>query len=162
LPPPPTRSAGTGAPIEPPHFDNVARLTSEVFVTIRNGIPRRASSPIARDDPSTGFSARTMTPPRSSSRARRILGAAVPRGLLDGKKALVFGVANDHSIAWGIARAFHEQGATLGFSSVESLIERRVRPLAESIGSTFVEPCDVQDDAQIAAVFDRWREAHGE
>ena len=83
-------------------------------------------------------------------------------GLLDGKKALVFGVANDHSIAWGIARAFHEQGATLGFSSVESLIERRVRPLAESIGSTFVEPCDVQDDAQIAAVFDRWRDQHGE
>ena len=83
-------------------------------------------------------------------------------GLLDGKKALVFGVANDHSIAWGIARAFHEQGATLGFSSVESLIERRVRPLAESIGSTFVEPCDVQDDAQIATVFDRWREQHGE
>ena len=82
-------------------------------------------------------------------------------GLLDGKKALVFGVANDHSIAWGIARAFHEQGATLGFSSVESLIERRVRPLAESIGSTFVEPCDVQDDAQIAAVFDRWRDQHG-
>ena len=52
-------------------------------------------------------------------------------GLLDGKKALVFGVANDHSIAWGIARAFHEQGATLGFSSVESLIEQRVRPLAD-------------------------------
>ena len=53
-------------------------------------------------------------------------------GLLDGKKALIFGVANDHSIAWGIARAFHEQGATLGFSSVESLLERRVRPLAET------------------------------
>ena len=42
-------------------------------------------------------------------------------GLLDGKKALIFGVANDHSIAWGIAKALHEQGATLGFSSVESL-----------------------------------------
>jgi enoyl-[acyl-carrier protein] reductase I len=82
-------------------------------------------------------------------------------GLLEGKNALIFGVANDHSIAWGIARAFHEEGATLGFSSVESLIERRVRPLATSIGSTFVEPCDVQDDAQIAGVFERWREAHG-
>ena len=78
-------------------------------------------------------------------------------GLLDGKKALIFGVANDHSIAWGIAKALHEQGATLGFSSVESLIERRVRPLAESIGSTFVEPCDVQSDEQIRAVFSRWR-----
>ena len=70
-------------------------------------------------------------------------------GLLDGKKALIFGVANDHSIAWGIARAFHDQGATVGFSSIESLLERRVRPLADSIGATFVEPCDVQDDAQV-------------
>jgi enoyl-[acyl-carrier protein] reductase I len=83
-------------------------------------------------------------------------------GLLDGRKALVFGVANDHSIAWGIAKAFHEQGATVGFSSVESLLERRVRPLAESIGSTFVEPADVQSDQDLARVMDRWREAYGE
>jgi enoyl-[acyl-carrier protein] reductase I len=83
-------------------------------------------------------------------------------GLLEGKKALIFGVANDHSIAWGIARAFHEQGATVGFSSIESLIERRVQPLADSIGATFVEACDVQDDAHIAQVFERWREVHGE
>jgi len=82
-------------------------------------------------------------------------------GLLDGRKALVFGVANDHSIAWGIAQALHREGATVGFSSVESLIEKRVRPLAESIGATFVEPCDVQDDAQIARVFDKWRAEHG-
>ncbi len=83
-------------------------------------------------------------------------------GLLDGRKALVFGVANDHSIAWGIAKAFHDQGATVGFSSVESLLERRVRPLAESIGSTFVEPADVQSDEDLARVMDRWREAYGE
>jgi enoyl-[acyl-carrier protein] reductase I len=82
-------------------------------------------------------------------------------GLLDGRKALIFGVANDHSIAWGIAQAFHEQGATVGFSSIESLIDKRVRPLAERIGSTFVEPCDVQDDEQIRRVFDRWREREG-
>jgi enoyl-[acyl-carrier protein] reductase I len=81
-------------------------------------------------------------------------------GLLEGKNALVFGVANDHSIAWGIARALHDQGAEIGFSSVESLIERRVRPLAESIGSTFVEPCDVQSDEQIRAVFERWAATH--
>jgi len=81
-------------------------------------------------------------------------------GLLDARNALVFGVANDHSIAWGIARALHDEGATIGFSSVESLIERRVRPLAASIGSTFVEPCDVQDDEQIRAVFGKWREQH--
>jgi enoyl-[acyl-carrier protein] reductase I len=83
-------------------------------------------------------------------------------GLLDGKKALIFGVANDHSIAWGIASALHEAGATLGFSSIESLIERRVRPLATSIGSTFVEACDVQSDEQIRGVMEKWREAYGE
>ena len=82
-------------------------------------------------------------------------------GLLDGRRALIFGVANDHSIAWGIAKALHDEGAQVGFSSVESLIERRVRPLAESIGSTFVEPCDVQDDAQIAAVFAKWESQVG-
>jgi enoyl-[acyl-carrier protein] reductase I len=83
-------------------------------------------------------------------------------GLLDGKRALIFGVANDHSIAWGIAKALHDEGATVGFSSVESLIEKRVRPLATSIGSTFVEPCDVQSDEQIRAVMDKWRAAQGE
>jgi enoyl-[acyl-carrier protein] reductase I len=77
-------------------------------------------------------------------------------GLLDGKRALVFGVANDHSIAWGIAQALHAHGAMVGFSSIESLIEKRVRPLAESIGSTFVEPCDVQVDADIERVFAKW------
>lgn len=83
-------------------------------------------------------------------------------GLLDGRRALVFGVANDHSIAWGIAKALRGEGATVGFSSVASLIDRRVRPLAESIGATFVEPCDVQSDEQISAVFERWGAAHGE
>jgi enoyl-[acyl-carrier protein] reductase I len=83
-------------------------------------------------------------------------------GLLDGKKALIFGVANDHSIAWGIAKALHDEGATLGFSSVESLIEKRVRPLATSIGSTFVEPCDVQSDEQIHGVMAKWKQAYGE
>jgi enoyl-[acyl-carrier protein] reductase I len=83
-------------------------------------------------------------------------------GLLEGRKALVFGVANDHSIAWGIAKAFHDEGAIVGFSSVESLIERRVRPLAESIGATFVEPADLQSDEQIRAVMAKWAEQHGE
>ncbi len=83
-------------------------------------------------------------------------------GLLEGKKALIFGVANDHSLAWGIAKAFHAEGAVLGFSSVETLLERRVRPLAAALGATFVEPCDVQDDAQIARVFERWAQEHGQ
>jgi enoyl-[acyl-carrier protein] reductase I len=82
--------------------------------------------------------------------------------LLAGKKALIFGVANDHSIAWGIARALHEHGAEVGFSSIEMMLERRVRPLAASIGSTFVEPCDVQSDEDIARVFERWKETYGE
>ncbi len=82
-------------------------------------------------------------------------------GLLDGKTALIFGVANDHSIAWGIARALHEAGAEVGFSSVESLLEKRVRPLAASIGSSFVEPCDVQSDEEIERVFERWAATHG-
>jgi enoyl-[acyl-carrier protein] reductase I len=81
--------------------------------------------------------------------------------LLTGKKALIFGVANDHSIAWGIAQALHAHGATLGFSSIEALIERRVRPLATSIGAAFVEPCDVQRDADIERVFARWQKEQG-
>jgi enoyl-[acyl-carrier protein] reductase I len=81
-------------------------------------------------------------------------------GLLDGRSALIFGVANDHSIAWGIAQALHAEGAEVGFSSIESLIDKRVRPLADSLGSTFVEPCDVQSDGDIARVFARWGETH--
>ncbi|MBA2557839.1 MAG: enoyl-ACP reductase [Chloroflexi bacterium] len=82
-------------------------------------------------------------------------------GLLDGKKALIFGVANDHSLAWGIARALHAEGATVGFSSVESLLEKRVRPLAARLDADFVEPCDVQDDGQIERVFEEWGRRHG-
>ena len=82
--------------------------------------------------------------------------------LLAGKKALIFGVANDHSIAWGIAQALHEHGCEIGFSSVEMMLEKRVRPLAESIGSKFVEPCDVQSDEQIAGVFQKWEEQYGQ
>ena len=82
--------------------------------------------------------------------------------LLEGKKALVFGVANDMSNAWGIAKAFHEQGAEVGFSSIEQLIDKRVRPLATKLGSTFVEPCDVADDDQIRTVFEKWEAEHGQ
>jgi enoyl-[acyl-carrier protein] reductase I len=82
-------------------------------------------------------------------------------GMLEGRKALIFGVANDHSIAWGIAQALHAEGATVGFSSAEMLIEKRVRPLATSLGADFVEPCDVQQDADIERVFAAWQERHG-
>ena len=73
--------------------------------------------------------------------------------LLEGKTALIFGVANDHSIAWGIAKQLHEHGARLAFSYAGEALERRVRPLAESVGASFVEPCDVGKDADIEAVF---------
>ncbi len=73
--------------------------------------------------------------------------------LLEGKTALIFGVANDHSIAWGIAQAMHRHGARLAFSYAGEALERRVRPLAESVGATFIEPCDVADDGAIAALF---------
>jgi enoyl-[acyl-carrier protein] reductase I len=75
--------------------------------------------------------------------------------LLEGKTALIFGVANDHSIAWGIAKAMHDHGARLAFSYAVESLERRVRPLAASVGSTFVEPCDVTNDEQIEALFRR-------
>ena len=82
-------------------------------------------------------------------------------GLMDGKTALIFGVANERSIAWGIAKAFHDQGARLGFSYAGEALERRVRPLAESVGSSFVEPCDVAKDEEIEQVARRAQEAFG-
>jgi enoyl-[acyl-carrier protein] reductase I len=81
--------------------------------------------------------------------------------LLHGKKALVFGIANERSIAWGIAKALHEQGAKLGFSYAGEVLERRVRPLAESLGVTFVEPCDVTLDEDIQAVQQKAQNAFG-
>ena len=83
-------------------------------------------------------------------------------GLLTGKNALIFGVANDHSIAWGIAQAFHREGATLGFSYAGEALFKRVRPLAGSIGSTFVEPCDVTRDDDIAALFEKVKTTFGQ
>ena len=83
-------------------------------------------------------------------------------GLLEGKRALIFGLANDHSIAWGIAQALHREGAVVGFSSVESLMEKRVKPLAARLESPFVEPCNVQSDEDIARVFAAWKEQFGE
>ncbi len=82
--------------------------------------------------------------------------------LLSGKTALVFGVANERSIAWGITKAFHDHGATLGLSYAGQALERRVRPLAESIGCTFVESCDVASDEQIKQVAARAAESFGE
>ena len=73
-------------------------------------------------------------------------------GLLDGKTALIFGLANERSIAWGITQAMHAQGAKIGISYAGEALERRVRPLAASVGCTFVESCDVTQDEDMAAV----------
>ena len=83
-------------------------------------------------------------------------------GLVSGKKGLIVGVANDHSIAWGIAKALHSEGAELGFSYLGEALERRVRPLAESLGSSFVVPCDVTSDEQIAAMMEEVRQRWGQ
>ena len=81
-------------------------------------------------------------------------------GLLSGKRGLVMGVANDHSIAWGVARALAEAGAELAFTYQGGALGKRVRPLAESLGSDFVLPCDVEDLASVdqvfAAIEERW------
>ncbi len=72
--------------------------------------------------------------------------------LLEGKNALVFGVANNRSIAWGITQAFHQHGAKVGISYAGEMMEKRARPLGESLGLDFIEPCDVSSDAEIEAV----------
>lgn len=72
---------------------------------------------------------------------------------LKGKRGLVMGVANDRSIAWGISEAAHASGAELAFTYQGEALEKRVRPLAESVGATIVVPCDVTDEASIDATF---------
>lgn len=82
-------------------------------------------------------------------------------GLMAGKRGIIFGVANDMSIAWGIAQQLHAAGATLGFTYLNEALEKRVRPLAESLGSTLILPCDVASDEQIAATFAAVEKAWG-
>jgi len=77
------------------------------------------------------------------------------KALLAGKRGLIMGVANDHSIAWGIARAAAEHGAELAFTYQGEVFAKRVRPLAEKLGSDFVGDCDVGDEASVAAMFEK-------
>jgi enoyl-[acyl-carrier protein] reductase I len=76
-------------------------------------------------------------------------------GLMHGKRGLVMGVANDHSIAWGIAKALSAEGAELAFTYQGEALGKRVTPLAESLGSTLIASCDVEDLASVDAVFAR-------
>ncbi len=86
-------------------------------------------------------------------------------GMFSGKRFLVFGVANERSLAWGITQALHREGAALGFTYVNEAIERRLRPLAEGLNSELILPCDVQSDEQLDRVFaevqSRWGKIDG-
>lgn len=81
---------------------------------------------------------------------------------MKGKRGLIMGVANDRSIAWGIAAAAHAQGAELAFTFQGEALEKRVRPLAESVGSKIVAPCDVTDMASIDNVFKQIEKTWGQ
>ncbi|MBP6176956.1 MAG: enoyl-ACP reductase [Anaerolineales bacterium] len=76
-------------------------------------------------------------------------------GLLDGKNALIFGLANDKSIAWGITQAFKREGANIGISYAGEVLERRVKPLAEQVDCKWVEECDITKDEHIAATVEK-------
>ncbi|MBL8097535.1 MAG: enoyl-ACP reductase [Anaerolineales bacterium] len=76
-------------------------------------------------------------------------------GLLDGKNALVFGLANERSIAWGITQAFKREGANLGISYAGEMLEKRVKPLAEQVGCKWVEECDVTKDENLTSVAEK-------
>jgi len=82
------------------------------------------------------------------------------QNLMSGKRGLIMGVANDHSIAWGIARALHKQGAKLAFTYQGDALGKRVKPLAESLDADMILPCDVEDiasvDATFAAIKEKW------
>ena len=82
-------------------------------------------------------------------------------GLVSGKRGLIMGVANDHSIAWGIAQALHRHGAELAFTYQGDAFKKRVAPLAQSVNSGLVLPCDVADDTAIDGVFETLRDQWG-
>ncbi|GAN79383.1 enoyl-ACP reductase FabI [Acidocella aminolytica] len=87
---------------------------------------------------------------------------ALPQGnLMQGKRGLIMGVANNRSIAWAIARAVAAQGGELAFTYLGDALEKRVRPLAASVGSDFVVPCDVGDDAAIDETFEAIKQKWG-
>jgi enoyl-[acyl-carrier protein] reductase I len=94
--------------------------------------------------------------PSSAPRAEKLLGG----NLMAGKRGVIMGAANNRSLGWGIAEACAAQGAELAFTFQGDALERRVRPLATSIGSDFLVNCDVADEASIDAAFqsiaERW------
>jgi len=82
--------------------------------------------------------------------------------LMKGKRGLIMGVANDHSIAWGISKTLAGQGAELAFTYQGEALGKRVRPLAEQLGNSLVLPCDVEDIASVDSVFEALRAKWGQ
>ncbi|MGZ9718684.1 enoyl-ACP reductase FabI [Rhizobium miluonense] len=82
-------------------------------------------------------------------------------GIMQGKRGLIMGVANNHSIAWGISKALAAEGAELAFTFQGEALGKRVKPLAAEVGSDFLLPCDVEDLASVDAVFDAIKERWG-
>ena len=97
---------------------------------------------------------------KASSKASTKASGKVPSGLMAGKRGLIMGLANDRSLAWGIAKALRGQGAELAFFYQGEAIEKRVRPLAAELGSDLLVDCDVADmaalDGAFAALGKRW------
>jgi enoyl-[acyl-carrier protein] reductase I len=85
-------------------------------------------------------------------------GTSSNNGIMNGKRGIIMGVANDRSIAWGIASAAAKQGAELAFTYQGDALEKRVRPLAESVGSNIIIPCDVSSDEAIDETFNILKE----
>ena len=84
------------------------------------------------------------------------------KGLMEGKKGMVVGVANERSLCWGIARSLAEHGAKIAFTYAGEVLEKRVKPLAESVGSDFVLQMDVTKDAEIDAAFAEYKARFGQ
>jgi enoyl-[acyl-carrier protein] reductase I len=82
-------------------------------------------------------------------------------GLMEGKRGLIMGVANDHSIAWGIAKTLHRHGAQIAYTYQGDALLKRVKPLAEQTGSDIILPCDVEDISTVDAVFATLKEKWG-
>ncbi|GLK83025.1 enoyl-[acyl-carrier-protein] reductase [NADH] [Ancylobacter defluvii] len=97
----------------------------------------------------------------SLTQGNPVHGNLMQGGLMNGKRGLIMGVANDHSIAWGIARALAGQGAELAFSYQGEALGRRVKPLAQSLGSDTVLACDVEDLASVDGLFAQLKEKWG-
>jgi len=83
------------------------------------------------------------------------------QGLMAGKRGLIMGVANERSIAWGIANSLHRHGAELAFTYQGDAFGRRVKPLAQKLGSDFILPCDVSDEKSVDSVFDTLKQEWG-